>query len=210
MTTACRASASARARSPAPSARLIAEETPPPIAPADSICISMIMREHQRDGRQRRGAEDADVDGLADRHQRDRPAWPPGWAVVSRSSAGRIGPEIGSLPGRAADAGERRVGGGGGCIAHGLAYIGDSDLSTYSDLPNMRIALYCFGMAASYGQARPVARALDVIGEKWSLLDPARSRSARDRCVSRTSRRACRAWRRTRSRPASRRWRRRA
>ncbi len=43
ITTACKASVSARATSPAPSARLMAEETPPPIAPAESICISMIM-----------------------------------------------------------------------------------------------------------------------------------------------------------------------
>ena len=40
---ACSASAAARASSPAPSARLIAEDTPPPMAPADSICISMTM-----------------------------------------------------------------------------------------------------------------------------------------------------------------------
>ena len=32
----------ARSRSPAPSARLIAEETPPPIAPADIICVNMV------------------------------------------------------------------------------------------------------------------------------------------------------------------------
>ena len=35
--TACTASALARAASPAPSARLTADETPPPMAPADSI-----------------------------------------------------------------------------------------------------------------------------------------------------------------------------
>ena len=33
--------ASASSRRPAPSARAIAEDTPPPIAPADIICISM-------------------------------------------------------------------------------------------------------------------------------------------------------------------------
>jgi hypothetical protein len=38
---ACSASVAARSLSPAPSARLIAEETPPPIAPADIICVSM-------------------------------------------------------------------------------------------------------------------------------------------------------------------------
>ena len=41
MTTACSASALARAWSPPPSARLTADETPPPIAPADIICTSM-------------------------------------------------------------------------------------------------------------------------------------------------------------------------
>ena len=38
---ACSASVAARSRSPAPIARLMAEETPPPIAPADIICVSM-------------------------------------------------------------------------------------------------------------------------------------------------------------------------
>jgi hypothetical protein len=38
MITACRASACARKSSPAPIARLIADDTPPPMAPADSIC----------------------------------------------------------------------------------------------------------------------------------------------------------------------------
>ena len=41
MMAACSASVAARSRSPAPSARLIAEETPPPIAPADIICVSI-------------------------------------------------------------------------------------------------------------------------------------------------------------------------
>ena len=39
--TACSASVAARSRSPAPMARLIADETPPPMAPADIICVSM-------------------------------------------------------------------------------------------------------------------------------------------------------------------------
>jgi hypothetical protein len=43
MAMAWKASVAARASSPAPSARLIAEEMPPPIAPAESICVSMIM-----------------------------------------------------------------------------------------------------------------------------------------------------------------------
>ena len=41
ITTACKASLPARATSPAPSARAIADDTPPPIAPADIICIRM-------------------------------------------------------------------------------------------------------------------------------------------------------------------------
>ncbi len=41
MTIACSTSASASSRRPPPSARAIAEEMPPPIAPADSICIIM-------------------------------------------------------------------------------------------------------------------------------------------------------------------------
>ena len=41
MISACSTSASASSRRPAPSARAIAEEMPPPIAPADSICIIM-------------------------------------------------------------------------------------------------------------------------------------------------------------------------
>jgi hypothetical protein len=41
MMAACSASVAARSRSPAPSARLIADETPPPIAPALIICVSM-------------------------------------------------------------------------------------------------------------------------------------------------------------------------
>ena len=42
MVAACQASIAARAWSPAPSARLIADETLPPMAPADVICISML------------------------------------------------------------------------------------------------------------------------------------------------------------------------
>ena len=38
---ACSASVAARSRLPAPIARLIAEDTPPPIAPADIICVSI-------------------------------------------------------------------------------------------------------------------------------------------------------------------------
>ncbi len=38
---ACNASARARSASPAPSARLIADEMPPPIEPAENICISI-------------------------------------------------------------------------------------------------------------------------------------------------------------------------
>jgi hypothetical protein len=41
MTTACSARVRARAASPAPSARLTAEDTPPPIAPADIIWTSI-------------------------------------------------------------------------------------------------------------------------------------------------------------------------
>src|SRR5438128_405173 len=41
MASACIASASASLRRPAPSARAIAAEIPPPMAPADIICISM-------------------------------------------------------------------------------------------------------------------------------------------------------------------------
>ena len=41
MTSAWSASASASARRPPPSARAIADEMPPPMAPADIICISM-------------------------------------------------------------------------------------------------------------------------------------------------------------------------
>ena len=39
--TACSASVAARSRFPAPTARLMADETPPPIAPADIICVSI-------------------------------------------------------------------------------------------------------------------------------------------------------------------------
>ena len=38
---ACSASVAARSRLPAPSARLMADDTPPPIAPADIICVSI-------------------------------------------------------------------------------------------------------------------------------------------------------------------------
>ncbi len=41
MTTACSTSASASSRWPRPSARAIAAEMPPPIAPAEIVCISM-------------------------------------------------------------------------------------------------------------------------------------------------------------------------
>jgi len=41
MTNACSASALASSRRPAPSARAIAEEMPPPMAPADIICINI-------------------------------------------------------------------------------------------------------------------------------------------------------------------------
>jgi hypothetical protein len=42
MTIACATSLRAPAGSPAPSARAMAEDTPPPIAPAEVICSSMI------------------------------------------------------------------------------------------------------------------------------------------------------------------------
>src|SRR5262245_48706455 len=42
MTHACHASASASGRRPAPSARATAEATPPPMPPADMVCMSMI------------------------------------------------------------------------------------------------------------------------------------------------------------------------
>ncbi len=41
MIIACQTSASASVRRPAPSARAMADEMPPPTAPADSICIIM-------------------------------------------------------------------------------------------------------------------------------------------------------------------------
>ena len=41
ITSACSASASASVRRPAPSARAMEEEMPPPMAPADIICISI-------------------------------------------------------------------------------------------------------------------------------------------------------------------------
>jgi hypothetical protein len=41
MTSACTASARTRSGWPAPVARLIAEDTPPPMAPAEHICISI-------------------------------------------------------------------------------------------------------------------------------------------------------------------------
>ena len=40
---ACTASASARAASPAPKARLTADDTPPPMAPADSMPWNMTI-----------------------------------------------------------------------------------------------------------------------------------------------------------------------
>ena len=42
----------------------MAEEMPPPIAPADSICIIMKPGEHQRHAGQRVGAETRDEPGL--------------------------------------------------------------------------------------------------------------------------------------------------
>ena len=43
MMIACSASERARGSLPAPSARAIADETPPPMAPDDIICVSMII-----------------------------------------------------------------------------------------------------------------------------------------------------------------------
>jgi hypothetical protein len=42
---------------PAPSARLIADDTPPPMAPDENICISITKGKHQRHGGQRRLAQ---------------------------------------------------------------------------------------------------------------------------------------------------------
>ena len=64
MTSACSANASASARRPAPSARAIADDMPPPMAPADIICISISDGKHQRDAGQRIGAELADEIGF--------------------------------------------------------------------------------------------------------------------------------------------------
>ena len=101
MTTACRASASARAKSPAPSARLIAEETPPPIAPADSICISMIS------GKTSVMAASGVVPRMPTYTVSKiatiaRTSVAARLGRVSRSRAGRIGPETRAFPARAA------------------------------------------------------------------------------------------------------------
>ena len=64
MTSACSTSASASSRRPAPSARAIADEMPPPMAPAEIICISMTRREDQRHAGQRVGAEPRHEPGL--------------------------------------------------------------------------------------------------------------------------------------------------
>ena len=45
-----------------------------------------------------------------------------------------------------------------------------SHLSIYSGLQFKNDAHTLRGMATGYGQSCPVARALDVIGERWSLL----------------------------------------
>src|SRR5438093_6731735 len=63
MASAWSTSASASARRPAPSARAIADEMPPPMAPADIICIS-ITRKNQRHTGQGVGPELADKIGL--------------------------------------------------------------------------------------------------------------------------------------------------
>src|SRR3954463_14328117 len=84
MMAACSASVAARSRLPAPSARLMAEETPPPIAPADIICVSITNgntsampasgsgpRPPPKGGSGTPpGPEPADIGGLGHRHQR--------------------------------------------------------------------------------------------------------------------------------------------
>ena len=64
MTSACSTSASASSRRPAPSARAIADEMPPPMAPAEIICTSMTTGKNQRHARERVGAELGDEPGL--------------------------------------------------------------------------------------------------------------------------------------------------
>ena len=49
---------------PAPSARAMADEMPPPMAPAEIICISMTAGKHQRHAGQRVGAEPRYEPGL--------------------------------------------------------------------------------------------------------------------------------------------------
>ena len=62
--TACQTSASAASRRPEPSVRAIADEIPPPIAPADIIWISMTTGKDQRHAGECVGAELGDEIGL--------------------------------------------------------------------------------------------------------------------------------------------------
>ena len=70
ITTAWITSASASARRPAPSARATAEATPPPMPPADIVCISMTSGNTIETPASAVGAEPADEDGVEGAHRR--------------------------------------------------------------------------------------------------------------------------------------------
>src|SRR5256712_13953117 len=91
MASACTASASASARRPAPSARAIAAEIPPPMAPADIICISISA------GKTRATPASASVPSLPTKYVSMRPteacmSMTSTFGVASRRSVLVIGP----------------------------------------------------------------------------------------------------------------------
>ena len=220
---ACRASAAARASSPEPSARLIAEDTPPPIAPADSICISMTIGKTRAMAASSRGAEDADVDGLGDRHRGDHQhGRQVGQRQPQRASAGLARLSSGLAVWAAWPARCDRLGHAvtsvRSCGKHStassrccnLAYSWKVTCQYDSRLDQLKRHGYICAMTTGYGQALSSGAGARRDRREVVAADPARPHAQGPAALPGAGGRVCPAWRRTRCPPASRRWRRRA
>src|SRR3989442_706509 len=160
MASACPASASASARRPAPSARAIAAEIPPPMAPADIICISISA------GKTRATPASASVPSLPTKYVSMRPteacmSMTSTFGVASRRSVLVIGPSS-----------RTRVRGSNRCaLAAGGASSGRDPTSVRTPMP--------FDITASVLRTL-AAMDCSFLPGAWSAAGP---RPARARCV---------------------------
>src|SRR5207248_5906687 len=143
-------SASAWARRPAPSARATAEATPPPIPPADIVCISMtsgnVTEIPARASGPRRPTKYASSTLMA--------TWASSMITLGAASRNRVS-AIGPSSRRRVVVSARRR----------------SLMACYFIVTSFSVKTsYTGAMPKRYGQACPVARTLEVVGDRWTLL----------------------------------------